>query len=58
MEHGIRKLAKHENTELTVAEKQHTQMYDVVSIINGSIGSDLQKIFEEGNIHDVIGKLR
>ena len=60
MERGIakRKLAKYENTELTLADEQHTQMCDIVNIIDGSVGDDLQKIFEEGETHGVSGKLK
>ena len=60
MERGIhkRKLAKYENTEITLADEQHTQMCDVMSIIDGTVGDDLQKIFEEGEIHGVRSKLK
>jgi len=60
MERGIakRKLAKYENTELTLADEQHTQMCDIVNIIDGVLVNDLQKIFEEGETHGVSGKLK
>ena len=60
MEHSIdkRKLAKYENTEITLADEQHTQMYDVMNAIDGEAVDDLQKIFEEGESHGVGGKLK
>ena len=60
MERGIdkRKLAKYESTEITLADEQHTQMCDIVNVIDGTVGDDLQKIFEEGEIHGVSSKLR
>ena len=60
MECGIAKmkLAKYEKTELTLADEQHTQMCDVVNFIDGAAGDDLQKIFEEVEIHGAGGKLK
>ena len=42
MEHGIdkRKLAKYENTEVTLADEQHTQMCDIVNVIDGTVGDE------------------
>ena len=50
MERGIdkRKLARFENTEITLADEQHTQMCDVMNAIDSAAVDDLQKIFEEG----------
>ena len=60
MERGIdkRKLAKYENTEITLADEQHTQMCDVMNAIDGEAVDDLQKIFEEGESHGVGSKLK
>ena len=60
MERGIdkRKLAKYENTEITLADEQHMQMCDVMNAIDYEAVDDLQKIFEEGESHGVGSKLK
>ena len=60
MERGIdkRKLARFENTEITLADEQHTHMCDVMNAINSAAVDDLQKIFEEGASHGVGSKLK
>lgn len=57
MECGIdkRKLAKYENTEITLADEQHTQMCDVINAIDGEAVDDF---FEEGESHGVGSKLK
>jgi len=55
LENGIykKKVAKYKKTEMTLADEQHTQMCDVMSIIDSTVGDDLQKIFKEGKVHGV-----
>ena len=49
MERGLdkRKLAKYQATEITLADEQHTQMCNVMDIIDKAATNDLQRIFEE-----------
>ena len=60
MECGIdmRKLAKYENTQITLVDEQHTQMCDVMDAIDGEAIDELQKIFKEGEFHSVGSKLK
>ena len=60
MKRGIdkRKVARYENTEITLADEQHTQMCGVMDAIDGGAVDDLQKIFEERESHGVGSKLK
>ena len=60
MERGIdkRKLEKDENTEITLADEQHTQMCDVMNAIHGEGIDDLQKMFEGGNLMVLVANSR
>ena len=60
MEHGTdkRKLAKYKNNEITLADKQYTQMCDVTNAVDCEVLDDLQKIFKKGEFHDVGSKLK
>ena len=60
MERGLdkRKLAKYVDTELTLADNQHSQMCSVVDTINQVAVDDLQRIFEEAEAHGVGDKLK
>lgn len=60
MERGLdkRKLAKYVDTELTLADNQHSQMCSVVDTINQVAVDDLQRIFEEAEAHGVSDKLK
>ena len=60
MERGLdkKKLARYENTEITLGDEQHTQMCNVVDAIDHVAVDDLQHIFEEGEAHGVGDKLK
>ena len=60
MEHGNdkKKLARYENTVITLTDEQHTQMCDVMNAIDGEAVDDLQKIFKEGESHGVGSKFK
>ena len=60
MERGLdkKKLARYENTEITLGDEQHTQMCNVVDAIDRVAVDDLQRIFEEGEAHGVGDKLK
>jgi len=60
MERGVdkRKLARYEPTEVTLADEQHTQMCNVMDVIDQVAVDDLECIFKEGEIHGVEEKLR
>ena len=53
-----RKLAKYKNAEISLNDKQNTQMCAVMNAIDGKGIDDLQKIFEEGESHGVSSKLK
>ena len=53
-----RKLARYETTEVMLADEQHTQMCNVMDVIDEVAVDDLECIFKEGEIHDVEAKLR
>ena len=47
---SARKLAKHEESEVTLNEEQHTEM---CSIVERTENDDLEKLFKEGNEHGI-----
>ena len=52
-----KKLAKYENTEVTLADEQHEEMSAIIKI--EEVGQDeLEKIFAEGDSHDVGKEVR
>ena len=53
-----RKLAQYEKTEITMSEEQHTQMCDVMDVVDQVAVDNLQHIFEEGETHGVGNKLK
>ena len=53
-----RKLARYENTEITLSEEQHTQMCDIMDVMGQVAVDELQRIFEEGETHGVSNKLK
>ena len=60
MERGLdkRKLARYENTEITLSEEQHTEMCDIMDAVDRVGADDLQRIFEEGESHGIGNKLK
>ena len=48
MERGLdkKKLARYENTEVTLSEEQHTQMCDVMDVVDQVAVDELQRILK------------
>lgn len=53
-----KKLARYENTEITLGDEHYTQMCNVVNAIDRVAVDDLQCIFEEGEAHGVGDRLK
>ena len=53
-----KKLAKYENTEVTLADEQHEEMSTLVNKIEEVGKAELEKIFAEGDSHGVGTQVR
>ena len=53
-----KKLAKYQNTEVTLSEEQHEEMSSVVSRIEEVGKDELEKVFAEGDAHGVGAQIR
>ena len=53
-----KKLRKYENTEVTLADDQLEDMYNIVKAIEEVSKDDLEKLFAEGDIYGVGDKVR
>ena len=60
MERGLdkKKLARYENTGITLGDEQHTQMCTMVDAIDHVAVDNSRHIFEEGEAHGVGEKLK